>query len=371
MVGGPGEGELAARDAEYMRIALALAARGLGRTSPNPVVGCVIVSPDGVVVGTGYHERAGGPHAEVRALAAAGRRSAGATLYVTLEPCCHTGRTGPCVVPIVEAGIARVVAAARDPHPRVAGGGFAYLRAHGLAVTEGVGRAEARRLNAPFFTAVTRGRPHVTLKIATSLDGRVAAGAGQRTPLTGPEADRATQLLRAECDAIGVGSETLLVDDPALTVRDVFRERPFVRVVFDRRLRTPATARVLQTTDQGPVWVCTTAAAVAAHPGDAEALGTAGAEVIATAGSELDEVLGVLGRREVRSLLVEGGPTLHAAAWRARAVDRLRILVAPRVLGPSGIPWSMPADCHLPAIITRVEPVGADVLLEGDVHWTR
>ena len=365
-----GPGDASGRDAEFMRIALVHAARGLGRTSPNPVVGCVIVSPDGVIVGTGHHERAGGPHAEVRALRAAGTRAAGATLYCTLEPCCHTGRTGPCVVPIVEAGIARVVAAVRDPNPRVAGGGFGYLREHGVPVTEGVGAEPAARLNAAFLTAMTLGRPHVTLKIATSVDGRVAAAPGTRTALTGREASRATQVLRAQCDAIGVGSETVLVDDPLLTVRDVYRERPFVRVIFDRRLRTPPTARVLQTLEQGPVWVCTTEGAAAERAARVEALTEAGATVLTTAAGDVGEVIAMLGARDVQSLLLEGGPTLHAAAWRAGVVDRLLVLVAPRVLGASGVPWAMPADCDLPAIITRVGPVGADVLLEGDVHWT-
>jgi diaminohydroxyphosphoribosylaminopyrimidine deaminase/5-amino-6-(5-phosphoribosylamino)uracil reductase len=363
-------GDAAGCDAAFMRIASALAARGLGRTSPNPVVGCVIVSPEGVIVGTGYHERAGGPHAEIRALRAAGSRSAGATLYCTLEPCCHTGRTGPCVVPIVEAGIARVVAAVRDPNPRVAGGGFGYLREHGVAVAEGVGAEPAARLNAAFLTATTLGRPHVTLKIATSVDGRVAAAPGARTSLTGREANRASQLLRAQCDAIGVGSETLLVDDPLLTVRDVYRERPFVRVIFDRRLRTPPTARVLRTLEQGPVWVCTTEGAAAARAAVVDALTETGVTVLTTRAGEVAEVLALLGARDVQSLLLEGGPTVQAAAWRAGAADRLLVLVAPRALGASGVPWSLPADCDLPAIITRVEPVGADVLFEGDVHWT-
>jgi diaminohydroxyphosphoribosylaminopyrimidine deaminase/5-amino-6-(5-phosphoribosylamino)uracil reductase len=330
----------------------------------------VVVSPEGVVVGAGYHERAGGPHAEVHALRRAGERARGATLYCTLEPCAHHGRTGPCAEAIVEAGIRRVVAAVLDPNPLVGGRGVAFLREHGVEVTEGVRAAEAAALNAPFFTAVTLGRPHVTLKIATSLDGRVAARSGARTPLTGPEANRHVHLLRAEVDAIAVGSETLLVDDPLLTAREVYRARPFVRVVLDRRLRTPPTARVMTTLDQGPVWVCTTEACRDAHPGRVETLAGAGAEVIATPSGDLAEVLRELGRREVRSLLLEGGPTVHAAAWRARLVDRVLVLVTPRILGAAGVPWSMPADLDLAGLLSRVEPVGPDVLLEGDVHWT-
>ena len=357
-------------DQEYMRVALALAARGRGRTSPNPVVGCVVVTPEGVIVGAGYHERAGGPHAEIRALGRAGSRAFGATLYCTLEPCAHHGRTGPCVEAIVQSGVRRVVGAVMDPNPLVAGRGFGYLRAHGVAVTEGVREVEAAALNAAFFTAIARGRPHVTLKIATSLDCRVAARAGARTALTCPEANRRVHLLRAEVDAIAVGSETLIVDDPSLTVREVYRARPSVRVVFDRRLRTPPTARLLTTLDHGPVWVCTTEVARDAQPARVEALTAAGAEVVVTPEGDLAEVFRELGRRELRSLLLEGGPALQAAAWRARLVDRLLVLVAPRILGPAGVPWSMPADVDLAGLVRRVEPVGPDVLLEGDVHWT-
>jgi diaminohydroxyphosphoribosylaminopyrimidine deaminase/5-amino-6-(5-phosphoribosylamino)uracil reductase len=353
-----------------MRLALALAERGRGRTSPNPVVGCVIVTPDGVIVGAGHHERAGGPHAEIHALRRAGARAPGATLYCTLEPCAHRGRTGPCVEAIVGAGIRRVVGAVTDPNPLVAGRGFAYLRAHGVDVTEGVREAEAARINVAFFTAVTLGRPHVTAKIATSLDGRVAVRSGARTALTSAEANRRVHLVRAEVDAIAVGSETLLVDDPLLTVREVYRKRPFVRVVLDRRLRTPPTARLFTTLDHGPVWVCTTMHARDAQPDRVEALAAAGAAVIATPEGRLEEVLRELGRREVRSLLLEGGPTLHAAAWRERLVDRLLVLVAPRILGPAGVPWSMPASLDLAALAPRVEPVGPDVLLEANVHWT-
>jgi diaminohydroxyphosphoribosylaminopyrimidine deaminase/5-amino-6-(5-phosphoribosylamino)uracil reductase len=246
----------------------------------------------------------------------------------------------------------------------------AFLREHGVEVIEGVREAEAAALNAAFFTAVTKGRPHVTVKIATSLDGRVAARTGARTPLTGPEANRRVHLLRAEVDAIAIGSETLVVDDPLLTVREVYRARPFVRVVLDRRLRTPATARIFTTLDQGPVWVCTAEPSRDASPARVEALVAAGAEVVATPRGDLAEVFRELGRREVRSLLLEGGPTLHAAAWRAELADRVLVLVAPRILGPAGIPWSMPAGMDLAGLLRRVEPVGPDVLLEGDVHWT-
>jgi diaminohydroxyphosphoribosylaminopyrimidine deaminase/5-amino-6-(5-phosphoribosylamino)uracil reductase len=368
----PEAGDTGSADREMMRIALAHAARGQGRTSPNPIVGSVIVSAGGVRVGAGHHDRAGESHAEIVALRCAGSRAAGATLYSTLEPCCHRGRTGPCVVSIVEAGIRRVVSAVADPNPLVAGRGFAYLREHGVEVTVGVMAEEAASLNAAFLTAVTAGRPHVTLKMATSLDGKVAARPGVRTVLTGPRASRHAHLMRAGLDAIGVGSTTVLVDDPLLTVRGVYRARPFLRVIFDRRLRVAPDAKVFGTLDQGPVLVCTTAAHAAAHPDRVGALQAAGAQVWAAGSSEIGEVLRELGRRDVRSLLLEGGPALHRAAWRAGVVDRVAAFVTPHRLGEDAVPWDLPADFSLACLARRrVVPLGPDVLIEGDVHGTR
>ena len=233
-----------------MATALALAERGRGRTSPNPLVGAVIVDDSGVVVGTGFHERAGEAHAEVHALRAAGARARGATLYCTLEPCSHTGRTGPCAVAVADAGIRRVVAAMQDPYPEVAGRGFAYLRDHGVEVEVGVREAEAQRLNEVFVTNVVARRPFVVAKIAISLDNAVAAAPGARTAISGAASQRHAQRVRAEVAAIGIGSGTLLADDPVLTARDVWRARPLIRVVFDRRLRTPPTARLCDTLDR-------------------------------------------------------------------------------------------------------------------------
>src|SRR4051794_25338773 len=192
-------------DAEYMKRALFLAARGRGRTSPNPMVGAVLVSPEGVVVGQGFHAHAGEAHAEVHALGEAGDRARGATLYCTLEPCCHVGRTGPCVERIVEAGISRVVASIEDPNPKVSGRGFAFLRDHGIDVEIGLGASQAARLNQPFVTLIRERRPFVILKAATSVDGFIAASAGRRTKLTSAAADRHAHAARAEVDAIGVG----------------------------------------------------------------------------------------------------------------------------------------------------------------------
>jgi diaminohydroxyphosphoribosylaminopyrimidine deaminase/5-amino-6-(5-phosphoribosylamino)uracil reductase len=328
-----------------MRRALEQARRGLGRTTPNPVVGASIVTDEGVVVGDGAHERAGEPHAEVHALNEAGARARGATLYCTLEPCSHTGRTGPCTERIIEAGIRRVVAAMEDPFPLVRGRGFAALRAHGIEVDEGVGREEAVRLNQPFLTAVRDGRPFVIVKAAASLDGRIARAPGERTPITSAEANRRVQYLRAQVDAIGVGSETVLADDPLLTVRDVYRERPLIRVIFDRRRRTPASARVFSTIKDGPVLV------------------------VGSRGEDLQSVLHRLASEGVQSLLLEGGAQIHAAAWDAGLVDYVQLFVAPVALGPAGVPlfggrpWSMSS-----LIDPKVELLGADTLIEGYVH---
>lgn len=240
-----------AADRLFMERALLVAERGRGRATPNPHVGAV-VARDGVVVGQGVHVRAGGPHAEVVALEAAAEQARGATLYVTLEPCSHRGRTGPCTERIVAAGVRRVVVATRDPNPLVAGRGVAFLRDHGVDVTEEVGREEAERLHAPFLTWITKHRPLVIIKTAQSSDGFVGTPGG-RLRITGPVADRFFHRQRAEVDAIGVGSETVLADDPLLTPRGAYRDRPLTRVIFDWRGRIPPTARVFSTLEAGPV----------------------------------------------------------------------------------------------------------------------
>jgi diaminohydroxyphosphoribosylaminopyrimidine deaminase/5-amino-6-(5-phosphoribosylamino)uracil reductase len=328
-----------------MRRALEQARRGLGRTTPNPVVGACVVTDEGVVVGDGAHERAGEPHAEVHALNEAGERARGATLYCTLEPCSHTGRTGPCTERIVAAGITRVVAAMEDPFPLVSGRGFAALRAHGIEVNEGVEREAALRLNQPFLTAVREGRPFVIVKAATSIDGRIAKTPGVRTPLTSAEANRRVQYLRAEVDAIAVGSETLLVDDPLLTVRDVYRERPLTRVVFDRRRRTLPTARIFSTVADGPVLV------------------------VGSPGEDLKSMLRQLAREGIHSVLLEGGAQIHAAAWDEDLVDYVQLYVTPVALGPEGVPVFGGRPWPLSSLIdARVELLGPDTLIEGYVH---
>ncbi|MEK6629833.1 MAG: bifunctional diaminohydroxyphosphoribosylaminopyrimidine deaminase/5-amino-6-(5-phosphoribosylamino)uracil reductase RibD [Acidobacteriota bacterium] len=356
-------------DAAYMDRALSLAARATGGTTPNPLVGAVVVSPDGVVIGQGYHARAGEPHAEVHALCAAGLAARNATLYCTLEPCSHHGRTPPCVGRILDAGIARVVMAVGDPNPRVAGAGVRALRDAGVRVDTGVGRIDAVVLNQPFFSVMRRGRPWVVVKIATSLDGRVAAGIGLRTRLTSPAADRRNQVWRASVDAIGVGSETVLVDDPLLTARDVYRCRPLARVIFDRRLRTPPGARMLSTLADGPVYVVTTRASVEANAGHARALESAGATLVTLDRAGLQDALPVLVGLQIHALLIEGGPALHEAAWRAGLVDEVRVMLTPRALGPAGVPWVPAHVAPLTALRhVRIEPCGPDVIIEGYVH---
>lgn len=358
-------------DADYMARALALAERGRGRTSPNPMVGAVVVDAEGVVVGRGSHEFAGGPHAEVYALNDAGERARGATLYCTLEPCCHTGRTGPCAPRVVDAGIRRAVVAVEDPNPLVAGRGIAHLRARAVEVTLGVRGEESAALNRPFFSVMRRRRPFVTAKVALSLDACVAAGAGIRTPLTGELANRRVHRERAEVDAIAVGSGTVLADDPQLTARGVYRIRPLVRVIFDGRLRTPPHARVLSTLDAGPVIIVTSASAVASQPSRAERLRDAGARLQVHDGRSgsrpsIAAALDRLALDGITSVVLEGGPCVHRAAWDEGVVDRIQIFVTSRSVGASGLPW-MPYDTFRLSDLAdlRVEPVGNDVLIEG------
>ena len=356
-------------DLRWMRRALEHARRGLGRTTPNPVVGACVVSSEGVVVGQGSHERAGEPHAEVHALDEAGAAARGATLYCTLEPCVHLGRTGPCTDRIIAAGIRRVVAAMEDPFPQVRGRGFAVLRAHGIEVDVGLCADEAARLNQPFLTTVREGRPFVIAKAAISLDGHIAAAPGQRTRLTSAAALRHAQYQRASVDAIAVGSETVRVDDPLLTTREVFRERPMVRVVFDRRLRVSPYARVFSTVPDGPVIILTSLDAMERNQSAVAALEQRGATVVGSAGGGVREALQTLTVRDIQSVLVEGGAALQAALWDADVVDYVQVYVAPVWLGASGVPMFAGREVTTAALIERrVELLGPDVLIEGYVH---
>lgn len=323
-----------------MRAALGLARRGLGNVWPNPAVGCVIVT-DGRVIGRGWTQPGGRPHAETEALAHAGAAAVGGTAYVTLEPCCHWGRTPPCTDALIRAGLRRVAIAVEDPDPRVAGGGARRLREAGIAVEVGLCQSEAAEINAGFFQRVRLGRPLVTLKLATSLDGRIATASGESRWITGPAARERAHLLRASHDAILVGTGTVLVDDPELTCRlPGLAGRSPVRIVLDRQLRLPPESRVIADARQAPTWLVTLPAA---DPVRQQALRDLGVEIIAAepdpAGAiNLAAALRLLGERGITRLLVEGGGRLAAALLSAGLVDRLVWLNAPLLLGADGIP---------------------------------
>jgi diaminohydroxyphosphoribosylaminopyrimidine deaminase/5-amino-6-(5-phosphoribosylamino)uracil reductase len=351
-----------------MRRAIEHARRGLGRTTPNPIVGACVVSDEGIVLGQGAHEFAGGPHAEINALDEAGAEARGATLYCTLEPCSHTGKTGPCTERIIAAGIRRVVAAMEDPFPQVNGRGFAALRAHGIDVEVGVEHDAAVRLNQPFLMTVRRGRPFVILKAATSLDGHIAVE-GERTWLSSVGALRHAQYMRATVDAIGVGSETVLIDDPQLTAREVYRERPLARVIFDRRVRTPPSARVLSTLSAGPVIILTAPDAERSDERGVRALRDKGATVLSVHGDRMEPALRELPALGIHSLLVEGGAKVHGALWDEGLVDYVQLYVTPQWLGTDGVPLLAGRTFSTASLVERrVEQIGPDVLIEGYVH---
>ena len=320
-----------AADSAHMARALQLAARGRYGAHPNPMVGCVIVR-DGKVVGEGWHEEAGGPHAEIHALDAAGEQARGATVYVSLEPCAHHGKTPPCADALVEAGVGRVVAAMEDPFADVAGRGLQHLKEAGIAVEVGLMRDTAESLNAGFISRVRRGRPRVRLKVAASLDGATAMASGESQWITGPAARRDVQKLRAESGAIMTGIGTVIADDPSMNVRDASigkRERQPLRVVIDSRLRMPPESKMLEL--PGDTLVCCT-------PGqDPTALERAGAEVQAFGahgdGVNVFEVLAALGERDINDVLVEAGPRLSGYLVEKGLVDELVIYVAPHIMG--------------------------------------
>jgi diaminohydroxyphosphoribosylaminopyrimidine deaminase/5-amino-6-(5-phosphoribosylamino)uracil reductase len=326
------------RDELFMARALALAARGLGETSPNPAVGCVVVR-GGRVVGEGFHARAGGPHAEAVALRQAGPRARGATLYVTLEPCSHQGRTPPCAPLVRDAGVARVVAALRDPFPLVRGRGLSLLRAAGVEVVVGTLSAAAERLNAPFLTAARLGRPYVLLKAATTLDGRIATASGRSKWITSRAQRAQARWLRRLHDAVLVGVGTALADDPLLLPAPRTR-RPFARVVLDSRLRLAPSSRLARTASpRTPVLVVTTAAA--ARSARAGLLAACGVTLL-PAGLDgegrlrLDEALAALHARGVTSVMVEGGSEVLGGFLHARLVDGIALFRGPIVLGGRG-----------------------------------
>lgn len=357
-------------DRAHMRAALGLAGRGLGGTWPNPSVGCVIVR-DGRVVGRGATAPGGRPHAEAAALAVAGDLARGATAYVTLEPCSHHGQTPPCAEALIGAGVARVVVACGDPDVRVNGRGMARLREGGVATTMGVLEAEAEALQQGFLTRIRLGRPMVTLKLASTLDGRIATAAGESQWITGGPARRAAHALRGSHDAVMVGVGTVLADDPALTCRiPGMRRRPEVRVVLDSQLRTGLLTQLVRTARTTPTWIVHRADADAARQ---DALLGAGVRLLpvrgGTHGVDLDAALAALGAAGLTRVLAEGGGQVAGALLRAGLVDRLAWFHAPGVIGGDGWPaaqaFGVTALDGMPRFRrTSVRCLGDDVLTE-------
>lgn len=355
-------------DRAFLLRAIELGQRGWGRVHPNPMVGAVVVR-NGEVMGEGYHPEYGGPHAEIVALEAAGERARGATVYVSLEPCAHHGKTPPCTDALIRAGVARVVFGAADPTAE-AGGGAHCLHAAGIRVEGGLAEREVRRQNAAFFHIAERGTAYVALKLAASLDAKLAAAPGERTQVTGPEAVAEAQTLRAGFDAIMVGIETALVDDPLLSARGaVLPRRPPTRIVLDSRLRLPPGARTLRE-GEGPVLVFCRDDAT---PEAAAALQEAGATVLPVRASphgvDLDAVLSTCWDRGIRSVLCEGGGRLASSLLRGGYARRLYLFVAPRIFGAGAVPafpgeWTPDAARGWQAVEARA--LGSDALIVFD-----
>jgi diaminohydroxyphosphoribosylaminopyrimidine deaminase / 5-amino-6-(5-phosphoribosylamino)uracil reductase len=333
-----------AADRRFMQLALTLGRRGLGRTWPNPAVGAVVVK-DGVIVGRGWTQPGGRPHAEVEALRRAGNAARGATLYVTLEPCSHVGKSPPCADAVISAGIARVVSAIEDPNPEVAGQGHARLRGAGITVETGLCAREAAHDHAGHFRRIRDQRPHVILKLAVSSDDSIAAAGGVQVAITGEAARTRVHLLRAQCDAILVGIGTVLSDDPQLTCRLPGMEaRSPVRVVLDSALRIPTGSRLVQSARQTPLWLMASETAEAAT---AMRLGAAGAQVVRLplaanvpgkrSGLDLHALLRALSERGITRLMVEGGSRMAGAFVAADLVDEVWLLRGPDAIGAGGV----------------------------------
>ncbi len=349
----------------FMRLAVREAERGLGRTSPNPAVGALLVK-SGRVLARGHHARAGAAHAEVAAIRAAGPRAQGADLYTTLEPCDHWGRTPPCSLAILGAGVKRVFVGSRDPNPLVNGRGIARLRRSGVSVVTGVLSRECDALNATWFRFITSGRPHVTLKVAATLDGKIATRSGDSRWVTGPEARARVHRLRDRSDAVLVGAGTALADDPLLTAR-VPRGRDPLRVVLDTRLELPPRLRLLRPRGEVPTLVAHVSGRPPRRP-------RPGVEYLRCRGKggrvDLRDLLRRLGRRGVTSLLVEGGAEVSRRLLEEGLADRVLVFLAPKLVGGGGLSWiAGPGVARmaraLPLEEVRLERVGRDILVSG------
>jgi diaminohydroxyphosphoribosylaminopyrimidine deaminase/5-amino-6-(5-phosphoribosylamino)uracil reductase len=363
-------------DQYYMKKALRLAVRGAGRTSPNPLVGAVLVK-DGEIVGRGFHEVLGGAHAEVNAITDAGEAAKGSTLYVTLEPCNHQGLTPPCTRAVLAAGISRVVCGMKDPNPDVAGGGCEYLSARGVETISGVLETECRGINQPFIKYVTTGLPYVRLKAAATLDGFIATAAGDSKWITNERSRQAGHKLRYTSDAVLVGIGTVLADDPLLTARLGGRGalRQPVRIVLDTHLQTPPESKLVRSAESSPVWIaCSTAA-----PAEREsALSRPGVTIIRTpaadSGLDLAPLLKELGRRRISCILVEGGGRVHGSFMESGFADEFYFFYAPKILGDReavgmirGRPRLRIAD-SVPAFGVQTRNIDGDILVSGRFH---
>jgi diaminohydroxyphosphoribosylaminopyrimidine deaminase/5-amino-6-(5-phosphoribosylamino)uracil reductase len=354
-------------DLAHMRAALTLAARGLGRVWPNPAVGCVLVSPDHRVIARGWTQKGGRPHAETEALRRAGAAAKGATAYVSLEPCSHHGKTPPCAEALAAAGIARCVVAIEDPDPRVQGRGLAMLRKAGIAVAVGALEGEAADLNAGFFSRIGSGRPLVTLKIASTLDGRIALASGESRWITGEASRARVHLMRAQHDAILVGSGTAIADDPELTCRlPGLEDRHPVRIVLDRDLSLPLTAKLVASAASHPTWMVVGPDVAASRGAAHRAAGVELVEAGLDHNGRLDlaAVMAELGRRGLTRVLVEGGSRLSAALLAHDLADRLAWFRSPGIIGGDGIPAASPLSLARLAEMPRFQRIAVETLGE-------
>ena len=358
-------------DRNYMRLALREAKKGIGRTSPNPCVGAVVVK-NNRVVGRGYHKQAGTPHAEIHALREAGKRAKDATLYVTLEPCNHTGRTPPCTEAILRAGIGRLVIGMLDPNPGVAGGGAEALVSKGLAVSSSILENECREINLPFIKHSTTGLPWVVVKAGMSIDGKIAAGPGQSTRITGQKSLRRLHVLRNQVDAILIGIGTGLIDDPSLTARLHQRSgRDPLRLVLDAELRLPVSAKMIQQDSSAQTWIF---CARGVDKNKRSKLEKAGAVVkpvpVSKGNLNLNAVLTELGKAQITSVLVEGGSKVHGSFLQANLVDQILLFVAPVFLGDQGVSLVHFSGKKKTETLSQFEIMstrryGEDVLIDG------
>jgi diaminohydroxyphosphoribosylaminopyrimidine deaminase/5-amino-6-(5-phosphoribosylamino)uracil reductase len=353
----------------FMQRCIDIARNGLGKVSPNPMVGCVIVR-NGKIVGEGFHRQFGGPHAEIFALLHAGKKAHGATLFVNLEPCAHFGKTPPCADAIIQSGVSTVVIASKDPNPLVGGKGIKRLHEAGITVKVGVLRKEAEFLNEKFFKFMNTGLPFVGIKIAQTLDGRIADIAGTSKWITSEQARKETHRIRSEYDAVMIGANTVLKDDPELTVRFIKRKSP-IRVVVDGQLSLP-TSRKIFNTNRTPTWVLTSTAAVKRNDRKVQKLVTQGVRILAVSVSRVlsaECILKILAAEGISSVLLEGGASLIAPFVKHSFADSLHLFVAPKIIGGGldGIRFDKPLFLrqHVKLKMTNAMDIGNDVLLEA------